>query len=43
MDRFIRDTVFVNAVLAKIRRWTFVLPAGHTVEVLYPFVFVAPS
>ncbi len=37
------DTAFVNAVLAKIRRWTFVPPGGRTVEVLYPFVFVAPS
>jgi TonB family protein len=37
------DTAFVNAVLAKVRRWTFEPPAGRTVEVLYPFVFVAPS
>jgi TonB family protein len=37
------DSAFVNAVLAKVRRWTFEQPAGRTVEVLYPFVFVAPS
>jgi len=37
------DAAFVNAVLAKVRRWTFEPPAGRTVEVLYPFVFVAPS
>ena len=37
------DVAFVNAVLGKVRRWTFEPLAGHTVEVLYPFVFVAPS
>jgi TonB family protein len=37
------DTAFANAVLAKVRRWTFEPPTGRTVEVLYPFVFVAPS
>ncbi|MBP2676723.1 MAG: putative abductin-like protein [Deltaproteobacteria bacterium] len=37
------DAAFVNSVLAKVRRWTFEPPAGRTVEVLYPFVFVAPS
>jgi len=37
------DTAFVNTVLDKVRRWTFEPPAGRTVEVLYPFVFVAPS
>jgi TonB family protein len=37
------DAAFVNAVLAKVRRWTFEPLAGRTVEVLYPFVFVAPS
>ncbi|MBW6504428.1 TonB family protein [bacterium] len=37
------DAAFVNAVLGKVRRWTFEPPAGRTVEVLYPFVFVAPS
>ena len=42
-DGSFADSAFVNAVLAKVRRWTFEPPAGHTVEVLYPFVFVAPS
>jgi TonB family protein len=37
------DASFVNTVLDKVRRWTFEPPAGRTVEVLYPFVFVAPS
>jgi hypothetical protein len=37
------DAAFVNAVLGKVRQWTFEPPAGRTVEVLYPFVFVAPS
>ena len=38
-----RDSAFVNAVLDKVRRWTFDSSGGRTVEVLYPFVFVAPS
>ena len=37
------ETTFVTAVLCKVLRWTFEPPAGRTVEVLYPFVFVAPS
>ena len=37
------DSAFVNDVLDKVRRWTFEPPAGRMVEVLYPFVFVAPS
>jgi len=37
------DSAFVNIVLAKVRRWTFEPPAGRTVEVLYPFVFIVPS
>jgi len=37
------DATFVNAVLDKVRRWTFEPLAGRTVEVLYPFVFVLPS
>jgi len=37
------DAAFVNAVLDKVRRWTFEPTGGHKVEVLYPFVFVAPS
>jgi TonB family protein len=42
-DRSFADSAFVNAVLAKVRRWTFEPPAGRTVEVLYPFVFIAQS
>ena len=37
------DAAFMNTVLGKVRQWTFEPPAGRTVEVLYPFVFVAPS
>jgi len=43
VEESFRDAAFVNAVLVKVRRWTFEPPAGRTVEVLYPFVFVAPS
>jgi len=42
-DASFRDAAFVNAVLDKIRRWTFEPTGGRAVEVLYPFVFVAPS
>lgn len=42
-DGSIPDSAFVNDVLEKVRRWTFDPPAGRVVEVLYPFVFVAPS
>jgi len=42
-DESFADSAFVNAVLAKVRRWTFEPPAGRTVEVLYPFVFIAQS
>ena len=38
-----QDGVFIATVLEKIRHWAFDPPAGHTVEVLYPFVFFAPS
>jgi TonB family protein len=37
------DASFVNTVLDKVRRWTFEPPPGRMVEVLYPFVFIAPS
>ena len=37
------DKDFMAVVLGKIRHWTFDPPAGQTVEVLYPFVFLAPS
>lgn len=41
-ERF-SDAAFVNAVLDKVRRWKFEPTGGKSVEVLYPFVFVAPS
>jgi outer membrane biosynthesis protein TonB len=37
------DGDFIAVMLNKIRNWTFDTPAGQTVEVLYPFVFLAPS
>jgi TonB family protein len=37
------DGAFIAVVLEKIRHWTFEPPPGQTVEVLYPFVFMAPS
>ena len=43
VEESFRDAAFVNAVLLKVRRWTFEPAEGRTVEVLYPFVFVAPS
>jgi len=42
-DSSFRDAAFVNAVLEKVRRWTFEPTGGRAVEVLYPFVFIAPS
>jgi len=38
-----RDPAFVNAVLEKIRHWKFEPTGGREVDVLYPFVFIAPS
>jgi hypothetical protein len=38
-----RDVAFVESILARIRGWTFEPTDGRTVEVLYPFVFIAPS
>ena len=38
-----RDPAFVNSVLEKIRHWNFEPTGGHTVDVLYPFIFIAPS
>jgi outer membrane biosynthesis protein TonB len=38
-----QDAAFVKAVLDRIRRWTFEPTGERAVEVLYPFVFVAPS
>lgn len=43
VESSLEDGAFNDAVLEKIRRWTFDPPAGRTVDVLYPFVFVAPS
>jgi TonB family protein len=43
VEESFHNAAFVDAVLVKIREWTFEPPAGRTVEVLYPFVFVAPS
>lgn len=37
------DASFAAAVLEKVRGWVFLPPAGIAVEVIYPFVFVAPS
>jgi outer membrane biosynthesis protein TonB len=38
-----RDPAFVDSILEKIRHWTFEPTGGRAVEVLYPFVFIAPS
>ena len=43
VESSLEDGAFIAVVLEKIRHWTFNPPAGLTVEVLYPFVFVAPS
>ena len=39
----LQNDTFVESVLSKIRGWTFDSTDGRTVEVLYPFVFIAPS
>jgi TonB family protein len=39
----LRDPAFVNAVLEKVRRWHFEPTGGRAVDVLYPFLFTAPS
>jgi len=39
----LQDDTFVESVLTKIRGWTFDPTDGRTVEVVYPFVFIAPS
>lgn len=39
----LRSDAFVETVLTKVRGWSFDSPGGRTVEVLYPFVFIAPS
>ena len=38
-----RDPAFVNSILEKIRHWDFEPTGGRAVDVLYPFVFIAPS
>jgi len=38
-----RDPAFVNSVLEKIRSWTFEPTGGRAVDVLHPFIFIAPS
>jgi len=43
MESSFEDGAFIAVVLEKIRHWTFDPPAGRDVEVLYPFVFVAPG
>jgi TonB family protein len=43
VEESFRDAVFVNAVLERVRGWTFDPTVGRTVEVLYPFVFITPS
>jgi len=43
VESSLEDEDFIATVLKKIRNWTFDPPAGQTVEVLYPFVFFAPS
>ncbi|HLE18754.1 MAG TPA: AgmX/PglI C-terminal domain-containing protein, partial [Syntrophales bacterium] len=37
------DSPFVSTVLQKIRGWTFNPLEGRSVEVIYPFVFIAPT
>jgi TonB family protein len=37
------DNPFVSSVLQKVRGWTFNPLEGRSVEVVYPFVFIAPT
>jgi len=39
----LRNDAFIETVVTKVRGWTFEPTGGRTVEVLYPFVFIAPS
>lgn len=39
----LRGDAFIESVLTKVRGWTFDPTDGRMVEVLYPFVFIAPS
>ncbi len=43
MEALFRDAPFMAAVVKKVLRWNFEPTGGRTVEVLYPFVFMAPS
>jgi TonB family protein len=43
VESSIRDSAFITRILEKVRRWTFEPTEGRTVQVLYPFVFIAPS
>jgi TonB family protein len=43
MGSTFEDGAFTAVILEKVRRWTFDPPAGQTVEVQYPFVFLSPS
>ena len=43
MESSFQDDGFIATVLEKIRHWTFDPLGGYTVEVQYPFVFVAPT
>jgi hypothetical protein len=43
VDGFFVGNAFVDAVLAKARHWTFEPTGGHTVDVIYPFVFLLPK
>lgn len=39
----LRNDAFIETVVTKVRGWSFGPTDGRTVEVLYPFVFIAPS
>ncbi len=43
VEAAIQDKAFASAVVEKVRGWVFRPSAGFAIEVIYPFVFVAPS
>lgn len=43
METSLRDPPFAEAILEKVRRWTFEPTGGRTVDVLYPLVFSVSS
>lgn len=43
VEAAVPDQVFAAAVIERVRGWVFVPAAGFAVEVIYPFVFVAPA